>query len=301
MRASALRFIRAILPGKHPRLWSKSIFGKEYAGFLKSIRQEDAVIFWAIGNLKDIKMITEDSSTHAFSSLLWDPLRQVCHFSQREINRYPDIMKKLGVRVCSFDKVDSDTYGLDYVGQVYRYPDSQSPDTGNSQASGEVLFIGVDKQRADKLNRLAAQLEKEGVGYDFRIIFDRHSKPGRFPRLDACRLLNPIPYSKVLQLSLRTNCLLDILQPGQNGLTMRALEALFFGKKLITDNIRIKEEPFYNASNIYVIDDPDQKWPDLRSFLDAPSEKIPSEIIQAYDITSRIRNLIPFADSRSFY
>ena len=40
----------------------------------------------------------------------------------------------------------------------------------------------------------------------------------------------------------------------QTGLTLRALEALFFRKKIITDNQDIKKYDFYNENNIYVLE-----------------------------------------------
>jgi len=285
--AKIKRFIRSILPGSHPGLWSDSILSPEYTAFLRQIRPQDKLIFWAVGNKKDIKIISEDVTTSRISSLLLDPLRQVCHFSEKEIRMYPGFMRKLGVRVCTFDYDDSRKYGLDFVGQVYRYPDI-SRSVGNDT---EVLFIGVDKKRAPKLDAVAATLEKEGIPYNFMLLYDKHSKPGRFPRLDKCVMKESIPYQDVLRKSSRAKCLLDILQPGQSGMTMRVLEALFLGKKLITDNISAKQEPLYRKENIYIIGDPEQPWDNIRRFLDEPFLPLSKGVYDIYDISSWIKKL----------
>ncbi|MDE6301730.1 MAG: hypothetical protein K2M19_08440 [Muribaculaceae bacterium] len=287
--ATLLRFVRSLLPGSHPGLWSRTILGADYVEFLSNIRPEDKLIFWAVGNKKDIRIIKEDVAARHVTSMLWDPLRQVCHRSRRKMRHYPEIMKRIGVRVCTFDPEDARNYGLDYVGQTYRFPDET--DARIQHVGGEVFFIGVDKRRAPKLNEIAAELENEGIGYRFKLLFDKHSRHGQFPRLDACEITTPIPYSEVLNLTRGADCLLDILQPGQTGLTWRVLEAVFFGKKLITDNLNVKNEPFYRPENIYIIDDPAQPWPDIRTFLAAPNVPVPDRIIKTYDIRHWIKRL----------
>lgn len=52
----------------------------------------------------------------------------------------------------------------------------------------------------------------------------------------------------------RSNVVLDISHPGQSGLTMRTFETIGAGKKLITTNADIKDYPFYNSENVYLID-----------------------------------------------
>ena len=48
--------------------------------------------------------------------------------------------------------------------------------------------------------------------------------------------------------------LLDVVQKGQSGLTLRFMEGLLFNKKVVTTNVHIKEnKDFGNNSNIYVL------------------------------------------------
>ena len=59
----------------------------------------------------------------------------------------------------------------------------------------------------------------------------------------------------------------EIVQPGQGGLTIRTLEALFYNKKLITNNESITEYDFYNADNIFIYKEQDCNIDALKSFL----------------------------------
>ena len=58
----------------------------------------------------------------------------------------------------------------------------------------------------------------------------------------------------ILKLYRNSKVILDINHPGQKGLTMRTFEAIGAGKKMITTNSEIKNYPFYNSNNVYIID-----------------------------------------------
>ena len=58
----------------------------------------------------------------------------------------------------------------------------------------------------------------------------------------------------------------EVVQKGQSGLTVRALEALFFEKKLITNNESIIEFDFYDSNNIFIFRDTTSEN-DIKNFL----------------------------------
>lgn len=62
-----------------------------------------------------------------------------------------------------------------------------------------------------------------------------------------------IPYEKVKMLYSSARAVIDVPNHIQSGLTMRTIEALAAGAKLITTNVNIIKEPFYNETNIQVI------------------------------------------------
>lgn len=82
-----------------------------------------------------------------------------------------------------------------------------------------------------------------------------------------------------------TRCLVEIIQKGQHGLSLRALEALFLDKKLITSNPEIAKEPFYRPENIYIcsnFENLEFEKKRVLDFLNTPQLEIPEEIKQKY-------------------
>lgn len=63
-----------------------------------------------------------------------------------------------------------------------------------------------------------------------------------------------IPYGDVVDIESRSRCIVDIPPARQAGITIRALEAIAAGKKLITTNRHIKEQAFYTPENIAILD-----------------------------------------------
>ena len=59
---------------------------------------------------------------------------------------------------------------------------------------------------------------------------------------------------EVVQMMKESNAILDIQHPLQTGLTIRTIEALGMGKKIITTNEDIINYDFYNQDNICIID-----------------------------------------------
>lgn len=86
--------------------------------------------------------------------------------------------------------------------------------------------------------------------YFFKKFFDRSFKEFDFKKLSFISLNK----NQILNLYKQSNCILDIHHPWQKGLTMRTIEAIGAGKKLITTNAEIKRYSFYNPANILVID-----------------------------------------------
>lgn len=95
-----------------------------------------------------------------------------------------------------------------------------------------------------------------------------------------------------------SNAILDIQSPGQKGLTMRTVEILGMGKKLITTNENINKYDFYNSDNICIVelDNPciDQ-W-----FLKKTYREIDSEVYEKYSITTWVQSVFNKCEIKEF-
>ena len=80
--------------------------------------------------------------------------------------------------------------------------------------------------------------------------------------------------------------ILDFAQDFQTGLTLRPLEAVYFGKKLITNNKGILEHDIYDSNNMFVLDHNDIEH--IVEFLNQPFKSVSHEVLDYYDFSSWI-------------
>lgn len=186
-------------------------------------------------------------------------------------------IRALGYRLTSFDPCEAERYGMACTGQYFRYPEHQ-PDNIDS----DCFFCGLPKDRAGTLQRLRTRLEAEGLTCDFVI-----------PHTPAEKLT----YPQYLDRLARTRCVIDISQKGQTGLTRRPLEALFYGKKLLTDNPEIVRYDFYRPQNVFILGkDPEEQ---LHAFIESPLAEVPESVRAAYDVNEWIRHYLPVSNNKS--
>lgn len=200
-------------------------------------------------------------------------------------------MTPLFDRIYSFDQSQCRLLGMQHLNQFFPLGFAEA-ERLTAQARKAVtrqhcFFLGRDKGRSALLDGLAGILEQHGCKVDFRIVRDNTSTPDT--RFHTDTLLD---YESNLKLSLAADVLIEINQPDQAGLTLRTLEAAYFGKKLITNNASVKDTPLYHPSNIFVIGAVDQ-WDiaTLGEFLSSPFSPLPKEALYAYSPDYMIERL----------
>lgn len=169
-------------------------------------------------------------------------------------NTVPPILKQLIIlKVCNFtknvytfDEKDCSKYGLKYNTQ-FCLPCSRH--IKNELYS--VYFVGLDKGRYSSIYHLYQYLAKNNVKVLFQVIADIESGI----EYDKNITMNYfIDYSIVLNNVMKSNAVLDFSKEGQSGVTFRAMEALSYEKKIITNNVAYKDALFYNPKMVYIIE-----------------------------------------------
>ena len=143
------------------------------------------------------------------------------------------IIFKDNIEYYSFDKGDCDKYNLKYNIQYYHLDEKIL-----KEKSIDVYFIGRNKGRKSDIDNLKTTLSALGLNCDFTIIENEKSI---------------ISYEKVKEKIASSRAILEINKENQEGLTLRALESVFFEVKLITNNQGIINLPIYNKNNIFVL------------------------------------------------
>jgi len=189
-----------------------------------------------------------------------------------EKNLLPDKYRKY-CEVWSFDKQDCIQYGMRQNSQFY----FDNLGIEIKKKKFDAVFVGRDKGRACKVLKIKEVLEQCGYSVFLNIVKDRTSVEAD-NKLEYNKMID---YKQVLEKISESNCIIDIPQKGQSGLTARVLEALYLRKKLITTDETILEYNFYKAQNILF-------WngrcsdEEIKKFLDTPYESLDREFLKQY-------------------
>lgn len=274
------RIVKAIYYKVCSKAYS-NYYKKDVSDRLKAIKPEDTLVvigedtynFWVLSHLcKHVKNKV---------AYFWNPLvsaknQKVCRKIRNCEDRAKAIVeyiRSLGFTMATFDPVDTVNYKMEYFPQFYRsYPDDMQQ---NEISRYDFFFCGRDKGRKDKINILKKRLTKFG-NCKF-IVIPEHSP-------DA---IGYFDYLKVLR---NSKVLCEFIQNGQHGLTIRTLEALFYHKKLITNNASIINEDFYNPSNIFVLTEQTTDE-ELKNFLYSQQSEVAKSVIQKYEVCSLLNFL----------
>lgn len=153
--------------------------------------------------------------------------------------------------VLSFDKGDCIKYNLIYCPLVYsRLIDFEK----NGSTAYDVCFIGRAKDRLNKLLMCYDFLTKNKIRCDFHIVGDIPSHIiKQYPDI---HFRKRVPYKENLKLLSNSNSILEIMQNGGSGYTLRTCEAIVLNKKLITNNREVVNEPFFKG-NVIHFDEPE--------------------------------------------
>jgi len=196
----------------------------------------------------------------------------------------------------SFDPVDCDqNEGLEHL-PLFHSKELRSA----AYKLGYAAFIGtLHSNRYQLIRALAEEIEKiTGIAsflyfyYPNRTLFSILKLVNKsFLKVRRSDVhFEPIPRDQYAAVNSEAEIAIDICHPKQSGLTMRSIEALGDGKKLITNNKTVRRYEFFRPENCYVIDG--ELGADFADFLNTPSQPQPDEVVAKYYIDSWLQTLI---------
>lgn len=246
---------RIQLPRKILSLW----FPDKETELLQTAGPDDNILFYECTNARIMKALRQILPSQTCHIYYCNPICSIFRHPEKELRT----IAHLGYRLSSFDPYDAQKYGLRYTGQYFCYPEK----TPAAPYVSDCFFCGLPKSRTSTLNNLRKILELKGYKCDFVIPQNPDEK---------------LSYPEYLKRLRQTRCVIDICQKGQTGLTRRPLEALFYDKKLITDNDKIVEYDFYKPENIFLLGK--DSIDTLKDFMSSPIQKVSNDIKDRYDI-----------------
>lgn len=153
----------------------------------------------------------------------------------------------------TIEKEDAIEFGMIHVMTPYSFQKKFS----NIPTVRDIYFCGASKGRNKILACLADECKKNQVNAYMEVVcYEDDAELRKNPEI--IKVKGPGEYEKyssILKKELEANCILDIVQEGQEALTLRPYEAVIYNKKILTNNKAIKKFPFYNPNYIHVIED----------------------------------------------
>lgn len=183
-----------------------------------------------------------------FLLYLWDSLERLYN-KKLLLNNFKNIV--------TFDRLDSIKYGLAFRPLFYR----EKNEIKLNDIEYDVSFVGFDhSNRYPIISKIKRQLENAGKKYKivlvngkFSIFIGRYITH-RIKKEDIAIFKNEnISYLQYMKIMGKSQAIIDISHPKQSGLTMRTIEVICNGKKLITTNKDIENYGLPKDS-YYIID-----------------------------------------------
>lgn len=136
------------------------------------------------------------------------------------------------------------------------------------------------------LRKISAYFDDNGISYKIQVLPDKDVSYEKMAIIEK----DYVDYLSVLGYIEKSKCILDICQDGQTGMTLRAVEAMFYDKKIITNNKKYKYLPFYQSNQIYIIED--DNFSGMKEFLDGKDTRYAVDDKDYYNVESWIKRFV---------
>ncbi len=203
---------------------------------------------------------------------------------------------KIADKVFSFDPEDCKAFKFEKLPLFYVEQESQKT-SGDVDKKYDLSFIGsIHGDRLEVIRKSMASLNDIARTFTFiyfpsRLVFlFRKLFDSNFSFFKTSELsLEPLVKTQAVRIFNESIAALDIHHKNQSGLTMRTLEVLSLGKKLVTTNKSILNYDFYDTNQILVID---RENPSIDiSFFSRPSDLNFKTKIKKYELSAWVRTL----------
>ncbi|WP_121459815.1 hypothetical protein [Chryseobacterium defluvii] len=240
------------------------------------------------GELDYILVIRPDNFPIPFVQNLKKRTKKLIAYQWDGIEKFPEIKNYFGLfdTFFCFEKVESEhnihsitNFYFDHLPPYHKEYNTKKP---------VLYFVGLYwKSREEKIDKFIEEVSAFPV--DLNIFIQYFQEPERKnPKIKY--ISDRITFKENLERVKNSDVLLDFVDPLHDGLSIRFFEGMYYGKKVITDNIMVKNYDFYHSDNIFVVENDNYK--NIEQFLKTPYHPLPEEIIQQYSFSSWIKEII---------
>lgn len=151
--------------------------------------------------------------------------------------------------VFSFDPEDCKRYGFEFFDIYSKRENAEEP------VLNDLFYIGScrTKNRLDLVQRVYDRIGNKAK-CDFRMIGVAEEDK---KYADGITYNQPLGYPDVIKETLKSRCILEIMNPGQHGNTLRYKEAVCYNKKLLSNNPEILSSEYFNPKWMLFFEKPE--------------------------------------------
>ncbi len=240
------------------------------------------------GKLDYILVIRPDNFPVSFIKKLKERTSKLIAYQWDGIEKFPEVKKYFNLfdTFFCFEEVKNQhnikqitNFYFDHLPPFYKPYNTENPN---------LYFVGLYwKSREEKIDRFIDEVSDSNVHLS---IFIQYFKEPERKNSKITYIKDRITFEKNLEHVKNSDILLDFVDPLHNGLSIRFFEGLYYQKKVITDNVMVKNYDFYHPDNIFIVENNNYK--NIELFLKKPYHKLPEEIVEKYGFSNWIREII---------
>jgi hypothetical protein len=186
----------------------------------------------------------------------------------------------------SFEPRDAKDFNLSFLPNFY-YPDAAENSTAKPEY--DLTFFASFDKRFKILLGILRSLKPLHLKTEILILASA-GIPAKYRNETAIQWIRyPLTGYQASKKMRNSRVLLDIVHPGQEGLSFRFFEALNLRKKIITTNQTVTDYDFYKPQNIFVWHPGNTEPP--ADFFTTPYSDLPEEMVKKYSLSSWIRQI----------
>ena len=229
-----------------------------------------------------IEYVRERNPNNKIVVLHWDLISKKIKYDYSIIRNMVDL-------AISYDLEEARKYKIHYFREDTYSKIIEPPELISYDA--DVYFLGAAKDRLKSILSTYNQLTKNGLKCKFLIAGvnkkDQYQAPG-------IEYIKGISYEENIRNVINSRCVLEIIQKGSVDITTRALEAIAYQRKFLT-NCKTVPKDYFNKGQLQVFDNPEDIDCSLLLEKYDPEDYLPlydmNPIRRLYDIQEQLEKL----------
>lgn len=267
---------------------------RHHAAILERVR--------AMGALDQILVIKGTLLEESFLKALREaqPQAVLTAYHWDSMARYPDLIhrQRLFDRVLTFDHADAAAHASFILRPLFFRPELLAAPPAEKPI--DLCFVGwLHHDRLRQAEKLHDQANAMGLSTFFYFFTGAWTGARlRFAGRARDVHVRPLTFARYVEKVAAARVIVDLPHPLQTGLTMRAIETVGVGKKLMTTSRDIASYDFYRSENIRILDPAEpQIDPD---FVESPPAAIQADIVERYSLRAWALDVLGYRQTTGF-